>query len=143
MKPRLFLDTNVIMDLLSERHPFYMDIARIATLSETGDVEVVASALSFATSSYFLTKYEGATIAKEKLRKLRIICPAIALDESIIDKGLNSHFSDIEDAFQYYSALSSKANFIITRNAKDFKQAEIIIMSPPEFLSSFQHTLIG
>lgn len=138
MKPRLFLDTNVIMDLLSERHPFYMDIARIATLSETGDVEVVASALSFATSSYFLTKYEGATIAKEKLRKLRIICPAIALDESIIDKGLNSNYTDIEDAFQYYSALSSKANFIITRNAKDFKQAEIIIMSPSEFLNTLK-----
>jgi predicted nucleic acid-binding protein len=138
MKPRLFLDTNVIMDLYSERHPFYLDIARIATLSETGDVEIVASALSFATSSYFLTKYEGATIAKEKLRKLRIICPAIALDESIIDKGLNSHFSDIENAFQYYSALSSKANFLITRNAKDFKQSEMVIMSPQEFLAGFK-----
>jgi predicted nucleic acid-binding protein len=138
MKPILFLDTNVIMDLISERHPFYLDIARIATLSETGDIEIVASALSFVTSSYFLTKYEGATIAKEKLRKLRIICPAIALDESIIDKGLNSHFSDIEDAFQYYSALSSKANFLLTRNAKDFKKSEIIIMSPSEFLNTLK-----
>lgn len=136
MKPILFLDTNVLMDLLSERQPFYEDVARIFTLAEAESIDIVASALSFATISYFLTKYEGAEIAREKLRKLRILCPLIALDESIIDKGLNSHFDDIEDGFQYFSAFHAKANYLITRNAQDFKQAEMVIMSPLEFLSS-------
>jgi predicted nucleic acid-binding protein len=123
------------MDLLSERQPFYEDIARIFTLAEAGSIDIVASALSFATVSYFLTKYEGAGIAREKLRKLRILCHIIVLDESIIDKGLNSHFDDIEDGFQYFSALHANANFLITRNAQDFKQSDMVIMSPVEFLS--------
>ncbi len=138
MKQKLFLDTNVLMDLLSERHPFYTDIARIATLSEEGVIEIVASALSFATMSYFLTKFEGAEMAKEKLRKLRIICPAFSFDESIVDKGLNSSFTDIEDAFQYFSAIQAKATYLITRNAKDFKKPELTIMTPIEFLSTIK-----
>ena len=135
MKPLLFLDTNVLLDLLSEREPFYEDIARIFTMAEAGRIDIAASALSFATISYFLTKYEGAEIAREKLRKLRILCPLIALDELIIDKGLNSRFEDIEDGFQYFSAQKAKANYLITRNVQDFKQAEMVVMSPLEFLS--------
>ena len=69
MKPVLFIDTNIMLDLLGERTPFYNSIAKIATLADEQKITIVASALSYATVSYFLTKYEGVEKAKDKLRK--------------------------------------------------------------------------
>lgn len=136
MKSRLFIDTNIMLDLLGERDPFYSSSAKIATLADKGQISIVVSALSYATASYFLTKYENSEKAKEKLRKFRIFSEICDLDEQIIEKGLNSNFSDIEDAFQYFSALKSECNLLITRNTKDFKDSKIPVMTADEFLSS-------
>ena len=123
MKTKLFIDTNVMLDLLGERIPFYDSIAKIATLAEKGHVTMVVSALSYSTVSYFLTKFENSEIAKDKLRKFKIISETCSLDELIIEKGLNSNFSDFEDSLQYFSALKSECSILITRNGKDFKRA--------------------
>ncbi len=120
MKSRLFLDTNVMLDLLGERVPFYDSIAKIVTLADYGQVGIVASALSYATVNYFLTKYENYDKAKDKLRKFKIISEICDLDSLIIEKGLNSNFSDFEDSLQYFSALKSECNILITRNGRDF-----------------------
>jgi predicted nucleic acid-binding protein len=136
MKSRLFIDTNIMLDLLGERDSFYCSSAKIATLADKGQISIVVSALSYATASYFLTKYENSEKAKDKLRKFRIISEICDLDEQIIEKGLNSNFSDIEDAFQYFSALKSECNLLITRNTKDFKESKIPVMTADEFLSS-------
>ena len=94
--------------------------------------------MSFATLSYFLTKYEGVKKTKEKLRKFKVISGICELDELIIEKGLNSDFSDFEDSLQYYSALRAECDIIITRNGKDFKKSQIPIMTPDEFLNSMK-----
>jgi predicted nucleic acid-binding protein len=136
MKTRLFLDTNVMLDLLGERIPFYNSIAKIATLADRKQLELVVSALSYATVNYFLTKYENAKKAKEKLRKFKIISKIADLDELTIEKGLNSNFADFEDSLQYFSALKSDCNILITRNAKDFKESMLPVMTPDEYLKS-------
>ena len=82
MKKRLFLDTNVILDLLGERDPFYDSIAKLATLADKELLILVVSPISFATLNYFLSKFESAKIAKEKLRKFKIICEICKLDET-------------------------------------------------------------
>lgn len=135
---RLFIDTNVMLDFLGEREPFYIASAKIATLADKGKIEMVASALSYATVSYFLTKFEGIERTKDKLRKFKVISKICELDGKIIEKGLNSNFSDYEDSLQYYSALRTECDILITRNAKDFKLADIPIMTPDEFLSSLK-----
>jgi predicted nucleic acid-binding protein len=99
MKTKLFLDTNVMLDLLGERAPFYDSIAKIATLADNAQITMVVSALSYATVGYFLTKYENAEKAKDKLRKFKIISVICDLDELIIEKGLNSKFSDLKIPF--------------------------------------------
>lgn len=137
MKPRVFLDTNVVLDLLGERDRFYKSAAQIASLADESKIEIFASALSYATVSYFLSKFEGVEMAKEKLRKFKIISKICDLDESIIEKGLNSKFKDFEDALQYFSAIKSDCTIIITRNGKDFKRSLISIMTPDEFLTSY------
>jgi hypothetical protein len=124
-----------MLDFLGEREPFYLSAAKIATLADIKALQIVVSALSYATISYFLTKYYGSEKTKEKLRKFKVISEISTLDEVIIEKGLNSEFSDIKDALQYFCAWQSSCDIIITRNVKDFKKSAIPVMSPDEFLS--------
>jgi len=135
---RLFLDTNVMLDFLGERDPFYVSAAKIATLADKRSLQIIVSALSYATISYFLTKYDGLEKTKDKLRKFKVISEICELDEVIIEKGLNSEFSDFEDSLEYFSALRAECDIIITRNGKDFKKSEIPVMSPDEFLNSIK-----
>ncbi len=138
MNTKLFLDTNIMLDLLGERMPYYNSIARIASLADKGKVTIVVSALSYSTVSYFLTKFENSEISKQKLRKFKIISAICDLDESIIEKGLNSNFSDVEDSLQYFSALKSDCSILITRNGKDFKASQIPVMTAEEYLVSIR-----
>jgi predicted nucleic acid-binding protein len=136
MKVRLFLDTNIMLDFLGERLPFYDSIAKIATLADKRQITIVVSALSYSTVGYFLSKYEKKEVAKEKLRKFKIISEISDLNEQIIEKGLNSNFSDFEDSLQYFSAISSDCSILITRNGKDFKNSSIPVMTAEEYLKS-------
>ncbi len=119
---RIFWDTNVMLDLLGERAPFYIPAAKIATLADKKEVKIIVSPLSFATISFILTKYEGLEKTKNKLRKFKVLAEIGELDEQIIEKGLNSDFPDFEDSLQYFSALQTDCDIIITRNGKDFKK---------------------
>lgn len=138
MIKRLFIDTNIMLDLLGERIPFYEPIAKIATLAEKGKLKMVVSPISFATVNYFLSKFENSEIAREKLRKFSIISETCMLNEQTVEKALNSSFKDFEVALQYFSATESECEMIITRNGKDFKKSLIPIMTANEFLSSLK-----
>lgn len=138
MKVKLFIDTNIMLDLLGERAPYYESIAKIATLADKGKIDMAASALSYATVNYFLAKFENQETAKVKLRKFKIISEICSLDESIIEKGLNSSFKDFEDSLQYLSALKSDCDILITRNGKDFQQSQIPVMTGEEYLMSIR-----
>lgn len=136
MSKRVYLDTNVMLDLLGEREPFYNSIAQIATLADQKKLEIVVSPISFATVNYFLSKFEGISVAKDKLRKFKVLCEISIIDETIIEKGLNSNFEDFEDSLQYFCAVDSECEVIITRNAKDFKNSLLPVMSAEEFITS-------
>lgn len=136
MTKRIFIDTNVMLDFLGEREPYYKPIAKIATLAEKGKLTMIVSPISFATVNYFLSKFETPNIAKEKLRKFKILAKISFIDEHTIEKSLNSSFKDFEDALQYFCATESDCDLIITRNGKDFKESLIPIMTADEFLKS-------
>lgn len=133
---RIFLDTNVILDLLGERVPFFDSIAKVATLADQKKLAIIVSPLSFTTIDYVLNKYETSESVLNKLRKFKIICEVCEINEETIDKALNSNFKDFEDAVQYFTALQSNCSIIITRNGKDFKNSTIPIMTAEEYLSS-------
>lgn len=138
MKAKVFIDTNIMLDFLGERQPFYVPIAKLATLADKGKLKMIVSPLSFATVNYFLAKNETPEIAKEKLRKFKIISEICKLDEHTIEKGLNSSFKDFEDSLQYISAVDSNCDVIITRNGKDFKKSLIPVMTADEYLLSIR-----
>ncbi|SMG50048.1 Predicted nucleic acid-binding protein, contains PIN domain [Marivirga sericea] len=140
MSKRIFIDTNILLDFLGERKPFYEPIAKIATLAEKGKLTIIVSPISFKTVNNFLAKFESTKIAREKLRKFKIISEICSLDERTIEKGLNSSFNDFEDALQYFSATESDCEIIITRNGKDFKKSLLPVMTADEFLKSLNTT---
>ncbi|MEP0714332.1 PIN domain-containing protein [Algoriphagus sp.] len=133
---KIFLDTNVILDLLGERVPFYDAIANVATLADQKKITLVVSPLSFITVDYVLNKYEASDSVLRKLRMFKILCEVGEVNEEVIEKGLNSGFNDFEDAVQYFTALQAKCSIIITRNGKDFKSSTLPVMTAEEFLSS-------
>ncbi|MEQ9660377.1 PIN domain-containing protein, partial [Fulvivirga sp.] len=123
---------------LGERNPYYDSIAKLASLADKGELTLVVSPISFATLNYFISKFESTQIAQEKLRKFKIICEICRLDEHIIEKGLNSDFKDFEDALQYFSAVDSDCDIIITRNGKDFKKSLLAVLTADEYLQSIK-----
>ncbi len=90
--------------------------------------------MTYATASYLLHKHGSAGV-RSLLSNLRQLCRITTVNERITDDALASQFDDFEDALQYYSALKSNVNFIITRNAKDFKQSSVPVMSAAEYLA--------
>jgi predicted nucleic acid-binding protein len=140
MKDKLFLDTNIVVDLLGEREPFYDAIARIATLADRGSIRIVVSALTYPIVYFLLEKYEKKELVREKIRKFRVVTETSDLTDGIIDKGLASGFSDFEDALQYFCAVGAGCTVFITRNGKDFKLSELPVLTPDEYLGSLTNT---
>lgn len=135
---KLFLDTNVLIDLIGKREPFFKEIAVIASLAENKKIRLVSSSLSFVNTVYVISKEVERKIVLETLQKFRFICEVSDIDEIVIDKSLITNFNDFEDAVQYFSALHHKSDVIITRNKKDFKNSEISVLTPTEFLATIK-----
>ena len=135
---KVFVDTDVVLDLLAERIPFFHFSAVLFTFAEMKKLELYTSPLILANTFYILRKQLGNDEAKSALRKLRILLHVVDSSESIIDKALNSDFSDFEDAIQYYTALEHGINVILTRNLRDYKKTSVIVQTPEAYLVTNQ-----
>lgn len=139
---KLYLDTNVVLDLILNRAPFFDDIAKIVTLYEMGKCTLFTSSVSIVNCNYILGKNIDRKIVNDNLKILRSFCSILSVSELEIDQSLNSDFKDFEDAVQYFTCIKNECDFIITRDLKDFKKSEIPVLSPSEFLSSIKNKLI-
>lgn len=136
MSKAIFIDADIVLDLLCKREPFYPYAAEIFTMGDKGILSLVTTPLVFANVFYILRKSLGIERAKELLRKLRIIIGIVETNEKIVDLALNSNFSDFEDGIQYFAAREHGIRNLLTRNIKDFKGADMIVQTPEEFLKS-------
>jgi len=132
----LFIDTNVIIDYLTNRKPFSKSAYHIFSLAEKGIVRLNISVISFTTIYYILRRNNSHQKIINSLSLLSRLCKVIPLDQNILDQAMKSDFSDFEDAVQYYSALQNKnCSTIISRNTKDFQSSIIKVMLPDELLN--------
>ncbi|MDD6001454.1 MAG: PIN domain-containing protein [Bacteroidales bacterium] len=127
---KFFLDTNVIVDFLTERGDFYEPAAQVVNLADRGEVTLCCSAMSFATVFYLVRPIKGKDKAIELLREFSKITEIIPVTSDIVTLALYSVFNDFEDAIQYFCAQSASADLIVTRNIKDFKHSEIAVKTP-------------
>ena len=135
MRKKVFVDTDIIYDLLAKRDPFYLAAARLFTLADEGKVQIFISALSLVNIHYLISKQQTEDEAKQILRKFKVLVHVNPLNEKLIDLALNSEFSDFEDAIQYFSALQNDIEVLLTRNLKDYKKAQILVLTAQDFIN--------
>jgi len=135
---RIFLDTNIVIDFLGERNPFYESVAKILTLADNKKIKIFTSPTTISTSYYILAKFESNNVALEKIKKFKLLCDISIMNNEVIDKAISSNFKDFEDAMQYFSAIATNCDLIITRNEKDFKSALIPILNCESYLQTLR-----
>lgn len=133
---RIFLDTNIIIDLLAKREPFYRDAQALFTLADKNEIILCISSLTFANAYYSISKHHKELDTKMYLAKFKVLVKVLALEDKAIDLALASQFSDFEDGLQYYVAMDNDVDCIITRNTKDFTYSKIPVLTAGEFLKS-------
>ena len=132
---RLFLDTNILVDLVCNREPFVADAKNLFAMAYLGKVNIGISALSYINTVYIARKYHLETQSIiVSLKKIASFTTITQLNETTINQALDCGWNDFEDAVQYYSSLPYTADYIITRNPKDFKNSTIPVYTPSEFL---------
>lgn len=138
---RLFVDSDIILDLLAKRDPHYIHAARLFTLIDQNKINAYTSPLIFANFHYLLKKQTTNLLALKSLRKLKTLINILPIDERVIEQSLNSEFNDFEDAVQYFTAVNNGITLIITRNKIDYKRSRIDVLTAEEFLKSLETKL--
>ena len=129
----LFIDTDVVVDLLTDRKPFSGIAARLFDHSEKGNARLYLSSLSYANIYYVVRKNTTHKTMIGLLRDLESITETVDVTKAIIKASLQSEFKDFEDAIQYQAAVSNKKiSAIVTRNPKDYKGSALAVLSPEE-----------
>lgn len=135
---KLFIDSDIILDLLAERKPYYIHAARLFTLIDQNKITAYTSPLIFANLHYLLKKQTTNLLALKSLRKLKTFINILPIDERVIEQSLDSGFNEFEDAIQYFTAVNNGITLIITRNKVDYKRSKIDVMTAEEFLKSME-----
>ena len=134
MTKKIFVDLDIVLDVLCKRDPYYEYAAKVFSLADMKKLTVYTSSLVVANVYYILRKAIGIEKSKEALRKLRLLVKIISVEEREVDLALNSSFSDFEDALQYYTAVKHGMETLLTRNIKDYKERDLIIQTPEQFI---------
>jgi len=134
MSTELFIDSDVILDVLTNRNDFYEFAAEIFDLGYEKKLKLYTSAVVLANVFYILRKKYGIEKSKEQLRILRLIVDVLPINAKTVDSALDSKFGDFEDGLQYFSAKENKILTIITRNIKDYKEKDVVVQSSEEYL---------
>lgn len=129
----IFLDTNIIVDLIADRPPFSKYAIELFSLAEDNKIKLYTSSHSLATTHYLLKKYIEEKELRVILHNLLEFITIIPVDLDVLRKSLHSKHKDFEDAVQIYCASSINGmEYIVTRNIKDFKNSEIPALLPNE-----------
>ena len=133
---KVLIDTNIILDFILKREPYYRSAAKINILSEKRYITAFISA-SAVTDIYYIAKRELKSKGKaiELLKNLLKIIYIASVTADNIHEALDLKWDDFEDSVQYISGKSISADYIITRNPKDFENSQIKVISPDEFLN--------
>lgn len=128
----LFLDTNIIVDFILERQPFYPTAATILSFASDDMIAVSASSLTIVNARYICVERMKQSLDdfKCKFDELRQILNIVSVDSSDIFASYDSHWDDFEDGVQYFSAIRAGCDQMVTRNAGDFEKSDIPVASP-------------
>lgn len=135
---KVFVDTNIVLDLLSQRVNYYEASQDFFTYAIDHSIELVVSTLTFANTHYILKEQLKLSKVRSSLRKFKTLVKVAAFNDKILELALEEGFKDFEDGIQYYIALESSCDVIVTRNKKDFKSSIIPVLNATEFINLYK-----
>jgi HEAT repeat protein len=127
---RLFLDINVVLDVLADREPWVEHSAAVLSLLDAAEVEGLIAAHSVT------TRHLGHKRAVAALIDLLEHLSVTPLDEDILLRALSLGWDDVEDAVQGISPPRAEAGYIVTRNPSDFEAASVPVVTPKQLLAT-------
>lgn len=131
---RLLIDANIILDVLQNRQPHVNESALIWKMCETEQAKGYVSALTFANLVYVMRKELDASKIEEVLQKLSLIFEFTDFSASDMSNAAALQWTDFEDAVQSVTAERVHADYIITRNVRDFAKSRVVAFTPAELL---------
>ena len=135
---KVLFDLNVLLDVLQKREPFYADSARVLACAETGRVQGFVAPHSLTTLFYLYAKDQSAAAARVTLTSLLQFLSVVPVDGTTIEQALNLPYRDFEDAVQMMAAVQCKAEYLVTRNGRDFQPALVTVVQPAELLAQIE-----
>lgn len=137
---RIFLDANILVSVLNKEYPLFSYTARILSLADSRKFTVYISPVCLAIAFYFAKKKSGTQLAKKKIEIMSSKLSITGIGKDEVLKCLeNKQVNDFEDGLEYYSALSSKCETIITENLRDFYFSSIPVSSSRAFFENHLH----
>ena len=130
----VFVDTNILIDLLCERESFVQSARMLFAYGYSGRLTLVLSSLSLVNAVYIARKY-GYIDVKERLDDITEFVEVVDLRKEVAKRALTCEWKDYEDAVQYMSAIKENADCIVTRNKKDFGKSVIPVYTIEELMS--------
>lgn len=130
----LLIDANIVLDVLQNRESFVKESAMIWKLCETEQAKGYISTLSFANIMYILRKELTSDKIEEVYHKLCLIFEFADFSSSILSKAVEMNWKDFADAVQSATAEQIHADYIITRNVRDFTRSKVVAFTPTELL---------
>lgn len=136
---KIFLDSDVLLDLLLSREPFVDDVAAIIEYALSFDIRICVSPLTITNIDYVIGRLKNRQKATLKRKQLLQIVQIENVGQSTIHQASSSAFKDFEDAVQNYCAAEANHQIIITRNTKDYKESNLSILTPKEYLAKIEN----
>ena len=134
---RVFIDTNIFLDILFRREQFVDDALSIFDMAVDGQIVLLISDLSIANIKYITRKEISIEKFYNLIQTFRPIFTIVPLGAEVIDKAISLRASDFEDALQYFSAVQAEADCLITRNIKDFAFADMEVLDSKTFVVKY------
>jgi predicted nucleic acid-binding protein len=137
---RILLDTNILLDVLTQRKYFFTDSSKVWTLVHSGLVEGYLSAISVNNLYYIVRKLRDRKTAELFVDDILTDFEIASLSKSILKQARTVSGKDFEDSIQYFSAIQEGCEVLITRNKKDFPRLGLQVLTPSEFLKNLKRS---
>ena len=135
---KLLIDTNVVLDVLLRREPFFRTAAEVLNLTQRDEVREYVSASAITDIYYIANKQmKDRDAVRDLLKRLLMVVSVVAVSEREIQNALNLAWGDFEDSVQYSVALLNEMDGIVTRNPSDYQEATMRIWLPEQALELF------
>ena len=134
MKKRIFVDTNILLDVLLEREGFYYDAPKIWASAEVGTIDAYIAAISVNNVHYVIKRMKSETTAMIAVRIILRIFKVVPVDADILSCAADFHDKDYEDDVQLQCALKANCSQLFTRNPTHYDSSLMAIVPPSSFV---------